>query len=298
MSKKSFLSYTKSEKRGILVLLVLMLILTATRIFLPYYMGKSKSEAYELTFLQPREDSANINVQKKKSKQQIPIYKASVNVLTKSKVDPNIATFENLISAGFSPFVSTNILKYREKGGIFKQVSDIFRIYGVDSAQHQWIKQVVEIAVDSSAKHESLLGQQSFEDKHTIHVNIADAQQLERLPGIGSVLGKRIVKYRELLGGFFSVGQLLEVYGITDSTFKRIEPYIIVEPDSCRKIDLNRVTEIELIKHPYIQKYQAKAILKYREVMGQIKDKKELLSNQVFTKPEWEKIVPYIKDIE
>lgn len=295
MSIKSYLSYTKSEKRGILVLLALVIILTVIRIFLPYYLGKSKSNTYELTYLQSIEDSANINVPEKKSNQKISIYEKARPILTKSRVDPNIATYEELISVGFTPFVSTNIIKYKEKGGTFKQVSDIFRIYGVDSAHHQWIEQVVQIAVDS-IRQESL--EQCLADKLKINVSIADAQQLELLPGIGSVLGKRIVKYRDLLGGFFSIGQLSEVYGMTDSTFKRIEPYIVVEPDSCRKIDLNRATEIELVRHPYIQKYQAKAILKYREVMGRIKDEKDLLSNQVFTKPEWERIVHYIQDID
>lgn len=62
-----------------------------------------------------------------------------------------------------------------------------------------------------------------------ISVNFADANELERLPGIGPAMAKRIVGYRDLHGKFSSVEELHEVKGIGAKTLQKIRPYIKID---------------------------------------------------------------------
>ncbi len=61
-----------------------------------------------------------------------------------------------------------------------------------------------------------------------IHINVASADELESLPGIGPVLAKRIIEYRETHGPFQRVEDLLNVSGIGEKRLEQIRPYIAV----------------------------------------------------------------------
>lgn len=97
----------------------------------------------------------------------------------------------------------------------------------------------------------------------TLDINHADTTQLQRLYGIGPVLATRIVKYRNLLGGFIRKEQLLEVYGISQECYDRIEGQLTVDSNAVQRIDINKATFEQLRRHPYLDNYQAKAIINY-----------------------------------
>lgn len=62
-----------------------------------------------------------------------------------------------------------------------------------------------------------------------ININLADAEALQILPGIGAVLAQRIVDYRETHGNFTDINELKNVDGIGDTKFKNIVDYIMVD---------------------------------------------------------------------
>ena len=62
-----------------------------------------------------------------------------------------------------------------------------------------------------------------------INVNAARAEDLKALPGIGDVLSERIVRFRNKLGKFSSVEEVGKTYGLPDSTFQKIKPYLVLE---------------------------------------------------------------------
>lgn len=101
-----------------------------------------------------------------------------------------------------------------------------------------------------------------------LDINTADTTVWERLPGIGPVLARRIVLFRERLGGFFSIAQVSETYGLADSVFVKIQPLLQLGVVSLRKIDLNKIDEKSLADHPYIDTKLARTIIRYRNSHG------------------------------
>lgn len=77
-------------------------------------------------------------------------------------------------------------------------------------------------------RHENFSG--AAPAKVTLDVNRATEQDFERLPGIGPVLARRIVQYREAQGTFSDVDQLRHVKGIGKKTFERIRAFVVVVP--------------------------------------------------------------------
>ena len=114
-----------------------------------------------------------------------------------------------------------------------------------------------------------------------IDINRADSAQLLLLPGIGPVFAGRIVKYRNLLGGFTSVEQLGEVYGLTLEKLEIIRDRIDIDTSAIRKIQLNSASFRELLRHPYLEFEHVKALVGYRDFKGYITSLKELQINQI-----------------
>jgi DNA uptake protein ComE-like DNA-binding protein len=128
-----------------------------------------------------------------------------------------------------------------------------------------------------------------------MELNICDSADLERLPGIGPVLSARIIKYRNLLGGYVSVEQLKEVYGLPDSTYLIICSRVSADSTLVSKININSATFSELNRHPYIERYDVQGILKYRELKGRIERISDLIDNKIMTGERALKILPYLR---
>ncbi len=116
-----------------------------------------------------------------------------------------------------------------------------------------------------------------------ININRADSVQLLPLPGIGPVFAGRIVKYRNLLGGFVHVDQLAEVYGMPVETIDLIRSRVFIDSTAIRKICLDSASFSELLRHPYLEFEQVKALVQYRSFAQSIKSLIELQDNHVLS---------------
>jgi DNA uptake protein ComE-like DNA-binding protein len=103
-----------------------------------------------------------------------------------------------------------------------------------------------------------------------IEINTADSAQLVRLYGIGPSFAARILKYRGMLGGFFSCEQLLEVYGMDSTRYNGLKSNIRVDASSIQKIAVNEADFRTLLRHPYLDYETVKLIVNYREYTGAI----------------------------
>jgi len=121
------------------------------------------------------------------------------------------------------------------------------------------------------------------EQFHLIDINRADSILLLPLPGIGPVFAGRIIKYRRLLGGFVSVDQLAEVYGLPTETIRRIRNRILIDSSAIQKIHVDSATFGELLRHPYLDYKEVKALVEYRDFMGKVSSLKELETNQILS---------------
>jgi DNA uptake protein ComE-like DNA-binding protein len=128
-----------------------------------------------------------------------------------------------------------------------------------------------------------------------LELNQCDSAALVSLPGIGPVLSGRIIRYRNLLGGFARVEQLKEVYGLNDETYNLIEAMVSADSSFISAINVNMCGFRELSRIRYLDRYEISSILKYRELRGKITSMTELTGNRIISAEKSVKIAPYIK---
>ncbi|HEY8387260.1 MAG TPA: helix-hairpin-helix domain-containing protein [Parasegetibacter sp.] len=129
-----------------------------------------------------------------------------------------------------------------------------------------------------------------------IDINLADSAQWESLPGIGPKLTARILSFREKLGGFYSIDQIGEVYGLTDSVFQKIKPFLKKGEFPVRQLSINYASEEDLRNHPYIRYNGAKAISRYRNANGKFTSVEDLKKVISINRTDLEKMKPYLKN--
>ncbi len=148
---------------------------------------------------------------------------------------------------------------------------------------------------DSLEKVKPFLKEKSFKREQVlIDINLADSLEWMSLQGIGPVLSKRIVNYRNKLGGFVKPEQLLEVYGVNNEVYNKIKDNLNSSTDVQRKINVNRASVYQLRQHPYISFYIAKHIVDKRLDAGLFSSVEEVYDSSIFETEEWEIIKHYL----
>jgi competence protein ComEA len=265
--------YSRRERRSTFILLLIILIIISIRYLVPEKnLSIEEVAAKPFTFSDPVNNAIE-----------------NTDSLNLFNFDPNNASFETLVKLGLSEKQAKTILSYRSKGGKFRKSSDISKIYGINDDLVKNLLPYVKIEYDTL-----LSKRQDVYRKALLDLNKCDSALLDNLPGIGPVLSARIIKYRNRLGGFVSKGQLKEVYGLTAETYNRIQERLFADSSVIYKIKINGAEYKDLIKHPYFDKYDIKAILKYKELNGRISDMNELIDNKLLTEERAKRIKPYL----
>lgn len=127
-----------------------------------------------------------------------------------------------------------------------------------------------------------------------VELNSADTLTLQLLHGIGPAYARRIVRYRDRVGGFTDIGQLLEVYGFTPELLDHIAPHLTLDTTNIRRIEINTIELKQLIKHPYIEYYQARDIVRLRERGMVFRDAADLRSVPSMSDTTLARLLPYI----
>lgn len=291
---KDFFYYSRSERRAILFLLVVAILLLGTALFLRWTSDEQVPVVVS--------DNEEVNtflagIREKESKRYFYSPKPEVPVVLRS-FDPNTADSSTLRSLGLPDFIVRNILKYRAKGGEFRSAESFSRIYGLKPDLFNTLKPYIVIAAkdwEQQARdtfvHEkdTVLRPLKYKEGTVVELNTADTTVLKRIPGIGSGLAKMIVAYRKRLGGFYDVAQLQEVNHVGIELNK----WFRVDSSKLTPIEVNRASLDELRMHPYMNFYKAKAILEYRRKRGKIKGLSQLSMFEEFTEKDLKKMSPY-----
>lgn len=218
-----------------------------------------------------------------------------------SPFDPNTADSTRLLRLGLQPWQVRNIYKYRAAGGIYRTKADFARLYGLTVKQYRELEPYIRISADylpasTLVKEEThapdtLRYPKKLAPGETVDLSTADTTVLRRVPGIGSYYARRIADYGNRLGGYVNTGQLQEIEGFPAEAL----PYFTISATDIRKLNINRLPLSDLRRHPYLNYYQAKAIVDYRRRHGRIADLDDLRLLPDFSAESIGRLRPYVE---
>lgn len=218
--------------------------------------------------------------------------------------DPNSADSTQLLRLGLQPWQVRNIYKYRAAGGVYRQPRDFARLYGLTLKQYRRLEPYIRIKEEDMPAERYFYKYEPIEERDTmkypiklqaeerIVLNRADTAQLRKVPGIGPYFARKIVEYRERLGGYYRVQQLLEIEDFPETA---VDFFIIPDDTQLRKLNINRLSLNELKRHPYLNFYQARAIVDYRRLHGTIQSLDQLSLLRDFPREAIERLTPYVE---
>ncbi len=294
--KKWLLSYlviSKKERTGALLLAMLI----ASIWLLPKYFHREELDPEVIRL-------ADEQLAHKPKKEEVVIHE-----LKFVPFDPNTADDQTWLNMGVTERNVQTIRRFQSKGGQFRVKEDLQRIYGIRPDVISRIMPYARIVAKPGSagrlnnyrsypkSAQSLYEPRVFKKRNIDVVDLANADTtaLIALPGIGPTLARRIIQFRDKCGGFYSPEQVAEVYGLRDSVFQLIKPYLTLAEPNPRKLTVNELGIDSLASHPYITYTEARAIVKYREQHGPFRQEEELLKIALLT-PDWlRKVGPYLQ---
>jgi len=314
---KDYLTFSKRDRIGVLVLVTLIIAVFLMPTILP---KKNKANtiidtswANKMQALIIKDsDSRNNNTYNRYNDDNSNNYQYDRNANTytgKQKgelfyFDPNTLSFEGWQKLGLRDKTIQTIKNYLSKGGHFKTPDDLKKVYGLFPDEYDRIAPYIQITASNAtidnanntttAQTDTRQAKSNTPKYNIVHINTADTTAFIALPGIGSKLAARIINFRDKLGGFYSINQVAETYGLPDSTFQKIKQYLSVDENSIQKININSATAELLKAHPYIRWELAKPIINYRTEHGLFTKIEDLKKIMVITDEAYRKLEPYL----
>jgi competence protein ComEA len=278
---KNYMSLTKKEWNGISMLLILIALVLAA----PYVYQWFR-----------KDNTININefnaalAQLNKANQIAP----SSNTLNDDSKTGNVALFKfnpnNLSAAdwrrlGLSGKQTGIIKNYEAKGGAFRRPEDLKKIYGITPTDYARLAPYINIPANEI---------KASAPAAIIELNTADSAKLTTVQGIGPAFARRIIYYRERLGGFIAKEQLKEVYGLDVIKYSEIKDQLKVDSGRIHKMNINTITFDKLRLMPYLNYKQVNAIIEYRKQHGDYTAINDLKNIAIIDEVILRKIEPYL----
>lgn len=213
--------------------------------------------------------------------------------------DPNTLSLEGWQQLGLRERTARTILNYRGKGGRFRRPEDPQKIWGLPPGFYERVAPLIRLPEQQAAagyevpRREAARAGQIERVPPPVDVNRSDSADWIALPGIGERLARRILNFREKLGGFWRIEQVAETYGLPDSTFRAIRPRLVLS-GGVRKLPVNTATKEELKNHPYLRWTGANALVNYRTQHGPFKSLDELKNISLFSDSLYQQLLPYL----
>jgi len=227
--------------------------------------------------------------------------------------NPNEASSQELKSLGIPDFLSRRIESYRKAGGEFRTKSDLAKIYDFPDSLYQALQPYIALPEELEADEPSQIFTNPVqktnlraihvnrkprysEEPFLVDINSADTVEFQKLYGIGPGYSRRLVSFREALGGYHSVEQIRDVFGMTDSLYYQIRSFLTVSDTvNLKVISINIATYQQLVAHPYINAALTKEILAAKSKYGKFKRLDDLKRLMLLDSAGIVRLAPYLK---
>ena len=304
-----YLSFTRKERRGIIVILVLIVLFILLPFFYPLFNHPKTYDhsafAKEIASLRIKQtDSSNNDDNENNYRHYYSSPPKNYNKATiKGELfsfDPNTLSADGWKRLGVREKTIATIQNYISKGGKFRKPEDISKIWGLHEDEVQRLLPYVSIAEQTSSfanekkNFETKPFEKKINKKISFDINAADTSAFIALPGIGSKLANRIVAFRDKLGGFYKIEQVAETFALADSVFQKIKGSLMLNDAKVKQININTATVDELKQHPYIRYALANAIVQYRTQHGKFSAISDIKRIMIVTDELYNKLTPYL----
>ena len=297
---RNLLYFTRTERRGILLLCVLILLGAGGTQFYLYLRDEASHPATEERTGQARmqQEYADFLASVQEEEQPVQTRHRHPQEPDDFPGKPALTPFR----LGLPGWMARNIVRYRERGGRFRRPEDFRKIYGLTDEQYQLLHPYIRIARRDTARaavrriyapqagRDTLPRVDKYPAGTVVDLNRADTTELMRIPGIGSGIARLIADYRQRLGGFYSLEQLRDI----DLDPGPLRPWLRIDTTAIRRINLNRADVERLRRHPYFNFYQAKAIVERRRKHGPLRSLKVFAFYEEFTEADFERMRHYV----
>ena len=298
---RSFFTLSKSVQRGILFSITLIIILIIINLLLPFFVTNThvdfsefKSEIEE--FRKSQQNIADsIRIEQLQNRGELD------EILAKEKLkpfpfNPNMLPEEAWSELGLSEKQIKTIKNYEAKGGKFRKKEDLKKMYCISEAEYNILESFIRIPSEfkskpAPSKNKPIVKQFRY---LTLEINAADSSALVNSLNIAPWIAKRVVNYRDILGGFSKAQQLKEVYGFDLAFYNKIEKYISIDTSLITKININTSSFKEILRHPYISYDITKEIVNQRKKEGPYESTDRLFELGILSESLFIKLRPYL----
>lgn len=294
---RKYFGFSRVETNGFILLVPLTALIILAPTVYKTHLRQSINITEDSVLTQHLRDEIKSLIQpKNKSKPSKPTLTKDLSPVL---FNPNTATPQQLEHMGLSKRLVRIIDNYRAKGGVFRVKKDLSKIYGLDEKSFRQLYDYIDLPETISKQKSNIYNKKAKESGAVLatikDINSATKDDFVKIRGIGDVLSERIILFRSRLGGFHSLNQLGEVYGLKDSVVMKMkEQFILSDSVLLTQLNIKTATEKELSNHPYISYHLAKLLVAYRD-QHDIQSKTQLLGIKVINDSIYQKISPYLK---
>ena len=217
--------------------------------------------------------------------------------------DPNGLPAELWKKIGLTDKQIKSIKNYESKSGRFRRKEDLKKMYAISDVEYQVLEPYIRIKSPFKTQPSSRLviekrrieANKRKQPKYQItEINSADTAELKEKLHLPGWLASRVLKYRKLLGGFYTAGQLLEVYGFDSTRFEKTTNYVVTDPSLITKLNINTATFKQFVRHPYLSYELTREIVNQRIEKGSFISTEELLNDEILSESLYLKLKSYL----
>ncbi|WP_306642479.1 ComEA family DNA-binding protein [Sanyastnella coralliicola] len=215
--------------------------------------------------------------------------------------NPNELADSGWLALGLSEHELQGLRNYMRSGARFQTREDLDRVYSIPDP---WLERhaddlrfyppevpTVDVDVSDLASAETSM---TTEQKPLLELNTADSIDLQELAGVGAYSARKVLRFRDALGGFASAEQLAEVWGLHPEVRTKLIAQVTIDSTLVKRIAIDTAGKRTIAAHPYISWKAAKALVNYRQHHGPFNQLEDIRGCLLVSDSLYRKIEPYL----